>query len=143
MPDFIDISMVGEKELQKKLSKHDLKQQKKIVRSSEAKAMLPVRNKANALCPTDTGKLKSTIKRKNKTRRGISRSKIVTGKRSELGIPPGTKGYYPAAIEYGYTMKNGKFIPAKSFMRQALSDLKGDVLKNVGRFISIGIKKAL
>jgi len=84
-----------------------------------------------------SGKLKASIKRINRTRRGISRSKIVTGGRTELGIPADAKGYYPAAIEYGSRNQ-----AAKPFMRKALSDLKESVLKNTGKFIAAGIKKA-
>lgn len=140
MSDFIDISMVGDKELTKQLKKLDFKLQKKIVRQSISKAMLPVRNAAIANAPVDSGKLKASIKRKNKTKRGVSRSSIVTGTRSELGIK--TKGYYPAAIEYGYKKKNGEHVPAKSFMRKAISDNQTSVLNNVGKFIGNGIKKA-
>jgi len=136
MSDFIDISMLGDKELESKLKNIDFKLQKKIVRSSLVKSMLPVRNKAIALAPVKTGKMKSSIKRKTRTKRGITRVSIVTGTAEELGIEG--KYYYPAAIEYGTRHQ-----PAKSFMRKALSDLKDSVLKNIAAHIRAGIKKEL
>lgn len=129
--------MLGDKQLQKDLKNLDIKLQRKIVRSSISKAMLPVRNKAKQLVPVDSGALRDSIKRKNKTRRGVSRSRIVTGTKFELGIPADAKGYYPAAIEYGTRDQ-----PARSFLRRALTDLKSSVLRNTGKFIHEGILKS-
>ena len=135
---FIDISMVGDKDLQRKLSKLEFNVQKKIVRNAISRAILPVRNKAKSLVPVDSGRLKQSIKRKTSSRRGMATARIVTGDRAELGIPVDATGYYPAAIEYG--TKNQ---PAKSFMRAAITILRDHVLKKTGVHIDENIKKLL
>jgi len=137
MSDYIDISILGDKALQRRLANMDVNLQKKFVRQAINRAMLPVKNKAQALAPVDTGRLRSSIKRRSRTRRGISRAQVITGTRAELGIPVGSTGYYPAAIEYG-TRKQ----PARSFMRKALTDLRGHVLKKTGELIDGYIRKS-
>jgi len=139
---FIDVTMLGALDVQRDLKRLEHNIQKKLVRSSLSKAMLPVRNLARSLAPVDKGDLKASIVRKNKTnKRGIYRSSIVTGTREELGITQNNKGYYPAAIEYGYKAQNGKHIPAKSFMRKALTDLRSSVIQNTANNIRTGIKR--
>ena len=130
MSDFIDISIVGDKKLQRKLSRIALAAQRKIVRQSINRAMLPVRDRARQYVPVDTGRLKASIKRVSRTRRGVSASRIITGGKAELGIPVNAKGYYPAAIEYG-----SRHQPAQSFLRRAMTELKNSTLRKTGEFI--------
>ena len=74
MSDFIDISITGDKKLQRQLARLDIKIQKKYVRQSINRAMLPVVKQAKAYAPVDSGRLKSSIKRRSSTRRGIARA---------------------------------------------------------------------
>jgi HK97 gp10 family phage protein len=138
MSSFVDISVVGDKELQKKLKRLDIKLQKKIVRNAISRAILPVKHKAKSLVPVESGLLKKSIKRKTGVKKGVARARIVTGTRIELGIPIDAKGYYPAAIEYGTQHQ-----PAKSYMRAAITALRSQVLKKTGDHIDEGIKKNL
>jgi HK97 gp10 family phage protein len=140
MSSFVDVSVLGDKELQKKLKRLDIKLQKKIVRNAISRAILPVKHKAKSLVPVESGLLKKSIKRKTGVKKGIARARIVTGTRIELGIPIDAKGYYPAAIEFGVPSQ-GK--AAKSFMRAAITALKSHVLKKTGDHIDEGIKKNL
>lgn len=136
---FIDISITGDKELQKKLARLDFALQRTIVRQSARLAMKPVKDRAQSLVPVDSGQLKQSIKVMSKTRRGISRISVVTGTRPELGIDPDQKGYYPAALEFGYKALNGRFIAPKSFLRKALSDLQESVKNDLGQKINAKI----
>jgi HK97 gp10 family phage protein len=140
MSEFIDISVVGDRELQRKLRRLEVKLQKKIVRNAINRAILPVRDKAKSLVPVDSGLLKRSIKRKTGVKKGIARARIVTGTRIQLGIPVDAKGYYPAAIEYGVPSQ-GK--SANSFMRAAISALRTHVLQKTGDYIDEGIRRAL
>lgn len=138
MSDFIDISILGDKKLQRKLRRLELAIQKKIVRQSINRAMLPVRNKAKQYVPVDSGRLRDSIKRVSRTRRGKASARVVTGTRAELGIPSDAKGYYPAAIEYG-TRKQS----AQSFLRRAMTELKNSTLRKTSEFIDQYIRKEL
>ena len=136
MSKFIDISVLGDRTIQRKIKKLEFNLQKKIVRNALSRAMLPVRDKAKALAPFDTGLLEQSIKRRNKTRRGFASSRIVTGTRAELGIPLKAKGYYPAVIEFGTATR-----PAYSYLRAAITSLRTHVLKKTADYIDEGIKK--
>ena len=140
MSNYIDISMIGSKKLQRKLEKLDIALQKKIVRQSINRAMLPVRERAKQYVPIDTGNLRDSIKRISRTRRGKAAARIITGGRAELGIPAESRGYYPAVIEYG-TRSPAR--PAKSFMRRAMTELKESTLKKTGDYIDLYIRRQI
>lgn len=138
MSDFIDISIIGNKKLQSRIKRLDFAIQKKIVRQSINRAMLPVRDRAKQYVPVDTGRLRDSIKRVSRTRRGKSSARVVTGTKQQLGIPSSAKGYYPAAIEYG-----SRYQQAQSFLRRAMTELKSATLDKTGEFIDQYIRKEL
>ena len=138
MSKFVDISMTGDKLLQKKLKRLEFNTQKKIIRNAINRAILPVRDKAKALVPFDTGLLEQSIKRKTSSRKGKASARIRTGTRSELGIPLDAKGYYPAIVEYGTSTQ-----PAYSYMRAAITALRSHVIKKTGDYIDENIRKLL
>lgn len=137
---FIDISITGDKKLQRQLGKLDFALQRKIVRAAARKAMAPVRDRAKSYVPRETGELQKSIKIRSRTRRGISRIQVVTGTREQLGIDSNTPGYYPAAVEFGYTSTGGKQIAARPFLRRALGELKQVVITHFGAMVAAGIK---
>jgi|TARA_R110000851_G_scaffold36997_1_gene95880 HK97 gp10 family phage protein len=138
MSKFIDISVIGDKKLQQKLKRLALGTQKKIVRNAINRAILPVREKAKALVPFDTGLLEQSIKRKTSSRKGKASARIRTGTRAELGIPWDAKFYYPASVEFGT-----KSQPAYSYMRAAITALRSQVIEKTGDYIDENIKKLL
>lgn len=140
MTDFVDISMLGDKKLQRKLKKIEIQAQRKYVRAGMRKGMTPVKNKAKTLAPIDRGRLRNSIKIRSKSKGGISTVRVTTGTRKDLGIPGYVRWFYPAAIEYGYR-KNGRYYPARSFMRKALSDLRHTVIKKTGEHIDSLLQK--
>lgn len=141
MTDYIDISFLGDKELQRKLKQIEIKAERKIVRSAISKAMKQVKDRAKELAPVNLGRLKASIKQQSRTKRGISRAKVVTGTREELGVDDNQKGFYPAAIEYGYKTSSGKVIPAKPFMRRAITEKQDSVMKETRDRIAQGIER--
>lgn len=134
MSDKVDISMIGDKDLERKLQRLDIQLQRSIVRTSMRQAMRQVRDEARNLVDVNTGRLRKSIKQKQRTRRGVTRSQIVTGTRGELGIPASARGYYPAALEYGYK-RAGRHIAPRSFMRRALYNKKSRVLAEMAAHI--------
>lgn len=140
MSDYIDITFLGDKKLQAKLARLAIQSQRKIVRTAMRKAMKPVKERAQALVPVDSGALRDSIRQKSRTKRGISRAFVSTGTREELGIPSDAKGFYPAVIEYGTRTR-----PAKPYLRRALQEKRTGVLSemaaDVGRAIEREAKK--
>ena len=103
MANFIDIAVIGDKELQRKLKALDEKMQKKIVRKALRQAAKPVLSAARLLCPENTGRLRASLKLKvRRQKRGVFGVEVITGTRQELGIRANDPYYYPAAVEFGH-----------------------------------------
>jgi len=125
MPLAVDISLFGDKELERKLKRLEGKAQKRIVkkamRRSSKRIMTRVAiNASGRVIREDTGALSDAIadaKPKSVTRRGVMSIVFPFPTRAELNIPAGAKGYYPAALEYG-TRKR----PPRPFIRKAVND---------------------
>lgn len=123
-----DISVIGDKKLQKKLDKLDKKLQKKAIREAMKDAMEPVKALAKQRAPQDKGLLVRSIRIGMKTsRKGIS-AMVRTGTRKQLKIPADSKYYYPAALEYG-----SRYIKQQSFLRSSLGSKKETVLSKFSR----------
>lgn len=136
MTDYIDVSMFGDKKLQRKLGRLVIQTQRKIVRGAMRKSMKPVKDRAQSLAPVKTSRLRNSIHQKQRTKKGITRAFVSTGTREDLGIKPNAKGYYPAVIEYGTRTQ-----AAKSYLRRALGEMKTKVINTAGRLIGDGIEK--
>jgi len=136
MSDYIDITFLGDAELQRKLKRIAFQAQRKIVRAALRKSMKQVKDRAQALVPVDSGLLRNSIHQKSRTKRGISRAFVATGTREQLGIPSDAKGYYPAVIEYGTRTR-----APKSYLRRALQEKKSAVLSKAASDIGAGIER--
>ena len=136
MSDYIDITFLGDAELQRKLKRIAFQAQRKIVRAALRKSMKQVKDRAQALVPVDSGLLRNSIHQKSRTKRGISRAYVATGTREQLGIPPAAKGYYPAFIEYGTRTR-----APKSYLRRALQEKKSAVISKAAADIGAGIER--
>ncbi len=126
-----DLTVLGDKKLQRKLNKLEKKLGSKVMRSSLKTAMEPVRDLAKRRAPVDTGLMQRSIRIGTKSNRNGVSAMVRTGTRKQLKIPEDDKYYYPAAIEYGSRLQ-----PARSFLRASLGRLKGTVLKITGREIA-------
>lgn len=159
----VDISLLGDKELERMLKRLQPKVQKKVVRKATREGAKTVANEAKRLAPVQgstmmrdktTGKFAGrskgkgqvgkpgNLKRNIKVRAIPGRDSIGhyarTATRDEMGISGSSKWYYPAHVEFGHTSR-GTTVPAIPFMRPA-ADTKSDaVLHRIQRRIWAGI----
>jgi len=132
----VDISLIGDKELQRKFKTLVGKVQKKIARKAIRAGAKIVLADAKNRAPVLSGKLKKSLKVK-----AIKRSRstigvlVQTGTREKLNIPEGSKYYYPAAVEYGH---GG--VAAKPFLRPALDTNADRALSTIQRELWNGIR---
>lgn len=139
MAAFIDISLLGDKELQTKFRLLPIKVQRKLLRQGMRKAGKLVRDEARRLVPVDTGALKKSLKVRAAIRkRGSFGARIMTGERAELGIDPGASGYYPAVVEFG-----SKTQPAQPYLRAAADAKRDEVFSIMRGAVRDGIREAV
>jgi Arc/MetJ family transcription regulator len=107
---FVDINVLGDEALARKLRKLPLKSQKKAVRpalraSAKRVKKYVIDNISGSPLAVVTGSYREAWRRSKvrvgKQRRGRIAVGIVYPTRSELDISPGDKYYYPFALEYG------------------------------------------
>jgi pilus assembly protein TadC len=128
---FLDIKMLGEKELQARLKKIELKMQRKIVKGAMMKAARPVLALAKILVPVKTGRLRDSLRIRTLTGvRGAIGAKVETGTRQQLGIPADAKYFYPVVVEYKH----------QSFLRRAVDDDRELIMSIIAREIRAGIE---
>ena len=133
----VDISVLGNKQLQKQLKLLAGNMQKKIVRQALRAAAKPVLAAAKAKCPVKSGRLEKSLKlRAMKRKRGQFGVRIKTGTKAELGIPADDKFYYPAHVELGHGS-----VPAVPYMRSALEENRSSSLRIVALMVKAGIDK--
>lgn len=127
---FIDISLLGDKKLEKSFKKIELKLQKKIFKAAVKDAAKPILALAKSYVPVDTGKLKDSIKLKAGTgKRGTIGVRIETGTRAQLGISADDKFFYPTVVEYKH----------KSYLRRAIDSDPDGVRRAIARNIKAAI----
>lgn len=147
----VNISLLGDKELERKFAQLDLKMQKKLAKAVIGKAIKPVLAKAKSLVPVGEyppgsgrtgGALKNSLHIKQVRGKGkIIGSKVTTGTRKELGIDPKEKAYYPASVEYGHPGA-----AAKPYLRPAIDSQKGTLLEilasELGKLVEVAAKSS-
>lgn len=133
---FINISLVGDKKLQKTLKKLALKDQKKLVRSELRKAAKPILRDTIANAPKtaeSSGDLKKSIKL-----RAIKRSRNKIGVRIVAGAETGSEAL--KRLGYAtYTEWGSKNQAAQKFMRKAVDRGR----QKFDQDLAAGIGKAL
>lgn len=147
----IDISVLGDKQLERDLARFVPSAQKgilrKVLRASgkRQKARL-VANLSGGVVKPESGRwLRATIA---EPVRAIQRTRLRIGvafsmpTRQQLGIDPKDKSFYPAAIEYGYTKKNGDRVAAKRPIRRAVDDHAKEETAILARELGQGIERA-
>lgn len=140
----IDISIVGDKQLEKKLHRLVTAAQKKIVKGSLRKEA--VRSRARIVRNidreglVDTGTMRQAFKKAKIVLASQSKNFIRLGPmmptRAELNIPQDEKGYYPFSLEYGFGVR-----PATPFVRPAMDENKGESIAAIGSDIGKGIER--
>lgn len=132
----INISIVGDKQLEKAFRKLSLKIQPVIVKKAIDRAGAVVERKIKDLVPVNTGKLKSKIHTVDFDKRFDVGVVVQTGTREMMGISADSKWYYPAFVEYGVKSRG---IRARSFLRKGLKQSKDRALKILTAAIRRGV----
>ena len=128
----IDIRVLGDQALERKLKRLVPKLQKKILRKAMRKAIRPVLAAAKEKVPVDTGALRDSLKiRAIKPRRGRFGVGVVTGKDLFKGDQ-----FYGAFVELG-TKKQ----PARPFLRPALKENEEGAKRTLRREIGTELER--
>lgn len=142
----IDISMYGDRELQKNLDKFSEALQKKIVNRALRKGADHLKQIAAGIVPADTGALRQSLEvraftRRHQYARGAQLKGYVVepGTREELGIAADDKYYYPAVLEYGAL--DGEYRQPRPFLRPAYDHGKAGADRIIVREIRAGIAR--
>lgn len=151
----IDISILGDKALERSLSQLHDRIQRKVVRQAMRKSMkrangYVVQNLSGIPVSPDTGRWLMAQSGQKPVVDGRSRTKIRLGvpypTREQLGIPAGDKYFYPSAIEYG-TVKSGSTrkgrgpLPAFAPVRRAINENTAKEHRLIGNEIGKGIER--
>jgi hypothetical protein len=141
----VDISVFGNKALERDLASFPPGVQKKVVRPVLRRSLKRlkahvVRNLSGHPVSPDSGRYlaamiaaKPHALKRSRTRIGVA---FDMPPRTELGIPPGYKWYYPAAVEYGHPRAS-----AKAPIRRAVNAHTNEELGAMGRDIGRGIER--
>ena len=135
-----DITMLGDKGLERMLKQLPDKSQDQAVRFGVRKAAVVAKREMLRRVPTDTGDLKRLLaaqKLKSINRRGVLSIGAAFPTRDELGIPANAEAFWPAALEYGHGFpgSTGKDVRPRPYLRPAIDE-------NESRLIGI-IAKAM
>lgn len=135
MAQAFDISLLGDKELQRQFQQLPLVVQRKLLRQSFRAALRPVLAAARARAPKVTGRMARTLRlRAMKRRRGQLGLMIISGTREALGIPPDSRSYYPAHVELGTSQ-----MPAEPYLRPSFDSQRESMVQTLAR----GIEEAM
>lgn len=145
MAELLDLKIFGDKALQRKMDGLAAKIQKQYMRKALRAGAKVIQAAYKAHAPVFTGKLKSGIKvRVVKRSRGRIGVMVMTPTRAQLGIPPDSKWYYPAVLEFGGVTKSGRVIPALAFGRRALQSTRSSAIQTIRttlwQLIASGVK---
>ncbi len=132
----VDISVLGDKELQRALNKLEKNTNRRIVRAALKKQAQSVAVGAAMKTPVDTGRLRESIAVAAAT--GLGRGQfgvtVRTGTRKELKIDTKDDYYYPAAVEFGQNVHGSARNPSAA--RRRARNRKIDRI-NAGKAISL------
>jgi len=142
----VDISLLGSKRLERMLKQIPDKMQRSVVASATRKVAKKIHAETISRVPVDTGALKAAMQAQNKPRKVTTKTSVIyyldLPGRELLDIDPGSKWYYPAIVEYGYTSGSVTVAP-RSYIRSAV-DEKIDVWHGSMRHdISKGIERQM
>lgn len=146
----IDISLLGAKELERKLVRLAGKDQKAVVRGALGKSQTRIKKAVVAAAPVRTdnlpggqspapGTLKRALKA-TKIDRETTRISVAVNWpmpiRSLVGVAPGDKYYWPAHVEYGHGN-----VPPNPYIRGTVNAMEAAEFRKIGSDIGRGIEK--
>lgn len=135
---FIDVTLLGDKELQRKLNHLARNVQRKVVRISMKKAGNEILRPAIvAAVPVKTGALKAAMAKEqfkvlSGRRTGV---KLAMPPRDRLAMDPNDKYYYPTHVEYGHGN-----VPPHSYIRKPVDANANQWRNRVGQFMGTAIE---
>lgn len=139
----------GARELRKKFKRLGKVPQKHVTYAAK-KGMKIVYKEAKNNAPVDTGELKEGIKMVGeKSRKKAKKVYRLVFDRAKNDIfqkkdkSGNVIAYYPVSQEYGYFLKNGKYMPGLRFMRGALEKNAKEVEKTIINEMNKRIDKEL
>lgn len=145
MANGIGMRLEGADQLTKALQNLDAKLAKKIVRKPMRDSAKRLRAEIAAEAPVgDAGALQLELSRakiRSKGGRSALRLGVEMPSRESLGIPAWASGYYPFAIEYGYTHVGGQHFPPRRFIRQTVDESSRREFRLLATGIGSGIEK--
>lgn len=128
---FLDVSILGERELQKKLQRVEIAMQRRIVKKAMLEGAEIVLRLARLFVPVRTGKLRDSLRKRALTGvRGAVGARVETGTRDKLGIAKDDPFFYPAIVEYKH----------QSYLRRAVDEDPETVKRVIARHIRAGIE---
>jgi HK97 gp10 family phage protein len=110
--------LTGDKTINRRLAKLTGPEAKNIIRKSARPALKPILAAARANAPTDKGLLRKSVKIRA-MKRSRSRVGATVSSGSKTSAYAG-KAWYGGPIEYGYTRRDGREMPAVRFMKRAV-----------------------
>ena len=138
-----DMKALGLETLQRGFRNLPKKFQRKVLASAIREGGKIALAASKEAVPTKSQKLKRGLKLRAAPRRGGTIGVLIkTPERDKLDIPPSAKGYYPAAIEYGFRhVKSGKNVPSMSYLRDPLEKNSARIIIKMKSEIAPGIKR--
>lgn len=99
---------------------------------------------AKARAPRESGRLSTTMRlRSLKRRKGRIGIMVQTGTRSQLGIDPKQRGYYPSHVEFGHRDRSGVHHAANPYMRSSLRTGQQAIFAILRQELDNGIEAAM
>lgn len=139
-----DISLLGAPALSQALAALPEKLERKVMTKALREVGKFYRTLAAARAPRDRGKLATTMRvRAMKRRRHRVGIMVQTGTRSQLGIDPKQRGYYPAHTEFGHRDRAGVHHAANPFMRSSLRTGQTAIFAILRQEIDNGIEREM
>lgn len=141
----VDITVFGDRELERKLAKLEKTVQKKLIRRVFRKHGEVLRARIVGFLSGDpveprTGRLRAAMQaapiRSSSESRQLIRIGIVWPTRAEFGIDPDDPVFYPAVVEYGHGT-----VPARPYMRPAIDNYAKFDMHRIRRRLARELKK--
>jgi len=144
-----DFSVLGDRELSRKLRRLDEKIQKKITRQALRKSAKRAKGRivdnlnsgTPAIVTGDTAQAFKDAKIKGTTRKGRIRIGVTWPERDALGITPDDPNYYPVALEYGHVAGSRPAAPPFPFLRPAIDEHTQSEYGRIAADLRTGIYK--
>lgn len=138
-----DLSLLGDKVLQETLRTLPEKMERRVVQRALNRTAKFLRTLVQGRAPARSGRLRASLRARNMRRRKHRVGTVLlTGTRTQLGIPAGARGFYPFAQEAGWRPgQRAARVPGQRYFREPLRS--PGLLAVLRREIDDGIEREL